>query len=117
MSPLVATAPPGNLAELALDDRLAHAGRAVQAVVQRAEATIEPRRVYLFGSRAAGRARALSDIDLAFESRRPDRWPAFATWVREEAPTLLDVDLVELTRCDPALRREILEHGVLLHEW
>jgi predicted nucleotidyltransferase len=85
-------------------------------VVRSAIDTIAAERVYLFGSRATGEARPLSDIDLAFVVGSPARWSEFVVWVAEEAPTLLDIDLIDLDSCDPAVRRAITTEGVLIYE-
>jgi len=108
--------PPADLAAYPLSLRLAHAGPAIQAIVRQAEVTITPSRVYLFGSRASGLHRPTSDIDLAFLVGNRSRFGEFAAWVDEESPTLLDVDLVDLDRCDARLRQAILGEGVLVYD-
>jgi len=84
--------------------------------VSQAISTIAPERVYLFGSRATDTARPLSDIDLAFVVGESGRWSEFATWVREEAPTLLDTDLVDLAQCDARLREDVMREGIVIYE-
>lgn len=74
----------------------------------------EIRQASLFGSRAVGRARRASDIDLAIEA--PDLSPA--RWQRlrealEEAPIIYPVDLVRLdTLDDPELKRAITQQRI-----
>lgn len=71
--------------------------------------------VYLFGSRATGRARPGSDVDLAVESEldlsRPIRKAREAF---EESTLPYTVDLVELRRAPPELVAAVHEEGVLL---
>lgn len=74
----------------------------------------EVRQAWLFGSRAVGRARRASDIDLAIEA--PDISPA--RWQRlrealEEAPIIFPIDLVRLDTLDDAeLGRAIRQQRV-----
>lgn len=74
----------------------------------------EVRQAWLFGSRAVGRARRASDIDLAIEA--PDLSPA--RWQRlraalEEAPIIFSVDLVRLDTLDDAeLYRAICQQRI-----
>lgn len=72
------------------------------------------RRVVLFGSRARGDYRRVSDIDLAAQG---GNIPAFALDVDEETATLLRFDVVNL---DGAVQRELREaigrEGITLYE-
>lgn len=72
--------------------------------------------VWLFGSRARGRARTSSDIDLAVEP--------FGASVRERKLDMLtdlvragfeNVDLVVLDRDDPVLRYEVIGPNVVVY--
>lgn len=91
------------------------APRAVRDIVLQANQALDLRRVFLFGSRARGDAREDSDIDLAFDHRSsPPVWADFVNTIREQAPTLLDVDLVDLAEATPELRARILAEGTLL---
>lgn len=77
----------------------------------------EVRRVILFGSRAIGDATERSDIDLAVSAPGIDfrRWAEIAAAV-DEAPTLLDVDLVWLEDAGVALRETVAATGVVVDE-
>lgn len=77
-----------------------------------------PARVYLFGSRATGRARPTSDIDVAV-------WPlaelpvGTLSVIREalfETTIPYTVDLVDLRDTDAAFRARVLAEGVVWHE-
>lgn len=77
-----------------------------------------PASVYLFGSRATGRARVGSDIDVAV-------WPlaelpvGTLALIREalEASTVpYTVDLVDLSDTDAAFRERVLSEGIRWHE-
>lgn len=88
----------------------------VDAVVQEARRLLAVDRVWLFGSRARGDARELSDYDLAFDHQASDAaWCAFVNLVQDEASTLADLDLVDLRQASRELRARILKEGVLLH--
>ncbi len=78
----------------------------------------QPARVYLFGSRATGRARRASDIDVAV-------WPladlpaGTLSAIREalfESTIPYTVDLVDLRDTDAAFRARVMAEGVLWHE-
>jgi predicted nucleotidyltransferase len=96
-------------------DRFSLVHASIPGVVAIAQALLAPRRIWLFGSRARGTEHATSDIDLAFEFADKTRWSEFVAEVEEHAATLLDVDLVDIDRCDKQLRDEILKTGRLLH--
>lgn len=88
---------------------------AIPSIVKLAQRLIAPKKIWLFGSRARGTERPTSDIDLAFEFANTEKWSTFVAEVQENAPTLLDIDLVDMTSCSPELREEILSTGKLLH--
>jgi predicted nucleotidyltransferase len=89
---------------------------ALQDVVRQAQRALDLQRVYLFGSRARGDARKDSDIDLAFEhGSSPSEWAEFVNSMQDNAPTLLDLDLIDLAQVSPELRTRILSEGTLLH--
>ena len=85
-------------------------------VVDEARRDLELRRVLLFGSRARGDARSGSDIDLAFEHESDDAtWAGFVNRMRDTAPTLLDLDLIDLDSVSPELRSKVLAEGKVLY--
>lgn len=72
------------------------------------------RKVILFGSRARGDFKERSDIDLAVSGGNIS---AFALAVDEETDTLLQYDVVDLSRpVDAALLDNIRKDGVILYE-
>lgn len=76
----------------------------------------EVRRAWVFGSRAAGRARRASDIDLAIEAPAlaPARWHDLVEAL-EQAPVIYRLDVIHLdTLDDPVLRQAILRSRVPL---
>ena len=77
-----------------------------------------PARVYLFGSRATGRARPASDIDVAV-------WPlaelpvgtlSLIREALEESLIPFTVDLVDLRDTDEGFRARVLAEGIVWHE-
>ena len=89
---------------------------AVQSLIREAVRALDLRRVYLFGSRARGDGRRDSDVDLAFEHGSPPAaWADFVNAMRDEAPTLLDLDLVDLAEVSPDMRTRILSEGKVLY--
>jgi len=72
--------------------------------------------VYWFGSWPKGEARPGSDIDVALVGQHPLPLETIAL-LREaidNLPTLLSVDLVDVSSVSPRLRKEVLEMGVKL---
>ncbi len=72
-------------------------------------------RVFLFGSRATGRARARSDVDIGIEGPAPLPYETLAA-IRgelEEAHTLYSIDVVDFARV-PAKFREVARERVPL---
>lgn len=70
--------------------------------------------VYLFGSWARGEATPLSDIDVAIEpyTSLPPGTLARLRERLEESHVPYRVDVVDLRRADPALRRRVLAEGI-----
>ena len=91
--------------------------RVVAYVVGRASQPLDVERVWLFGSQALGTATPRSDVDLAFRllpgSR--ERWTRFVLECEDEVPALVDLDLVDVDHCDPALAREIVATGLMVY--
>ena len=72
------------------------------------------RRVTLFGSRARGDHKRVSDIDLAVTGGDVT---GFAVSVDEETSTLLEYDVINLDRAvQEELRKAIREEGKILYE-
>ena len=71
--------------------------------------------LWIYGSEAAGRARADSDLDLAALFRQAPT-PLELAELRAEAAAVLDrpVDLVDLDRASPLLAYQVLKHGRLV---
>ncbi len=74
-------------------------------------------RIYLFGSRARGDARARSDIDLAIACPKADArvWDDICKAI-EEADTLLKIDVIRLEHAAPDFLHRIMAEGQLLYE-
>jgi predicted nucleotidyltransferase len=72
-------------------------------------------RVFLFGSRAEGRADPRSDIDIGIEGPAPVPHAAMALIEEEleEAPTLYTIEIVDFARV-PKKFREVARHRVPL---
>jgi predicted nucleotidyltransferase len=76
--------------------------------------------VYLFGSRATGRARAESDVDVAVLLDEEDSVVRFERRLRvaNEVEDIVGrpVDLIVLNDAPPILQHQVLKHGRLLYE-
>lgn len=91
--------------------------RPEQLIVERLKAFPEIERIVLFGSRARGDAGPRSDVDLAISC--PDatalRWSEMME-TAENAPTLLQIDLIRIETAPPELLRQISREGLTLYE-
>jgi len=76
------------------------------------------RRVWLYGSRAQGRAGRASDIDLAVEmpGAGPGEWAALWLSLKEDLPTLREVDAVRWEEAPKPLREQILAQGIVIYD-
>lgn len=92
--------------------------RIVGDVVARAVRMVQPRQIWLFGSHARGTATRTSDVDLAFDitSAGRARWAEFVLAAEDEVPALVDLDLVDIATCTPALATEATATGRLVFE-
>jgi predicted nucleotidyltransferase len=71
--------------------------------------------LWLFGSRAAGRARAGSDVDLAGLFRRsPSPLELLEAQAELGGRFGIELDLIDLDRASPILAMQVLRHGRLL---
>jgi predicted nucleotidyltransferase len=103
------------MAEPEMDARLT---RVVGDVVARAVRMLHPTRIWLFGSQARGTSSRGSDVDLALEVPPSARqaWSRFVLDSAEDVPALVDLDLVDLGTCSPALAAEIASTGRIVYE-
>ena len=108
----------GNLAAMHASTGDPRLDRIVGDVVARAVRLVAPRQIWLFGSHARGAAAPTSDVDLAFDVPTLDRgaWAAFVLEASDEVPALVDLDLVDIGTCAPALAREITATGRVVYE-
>lgn len=75
-------------------------------------------RLYLFGSRAQGKACETSDIDVAILSLEPLP-PGLIAEIREaleESHIPFEVDVVDLTEADAHFRERVLKEGILWND-
>lgn len=87
--------------------------RSVWKVIRRGIAASRPKRVLLFGSRARGEHRPLSDFDLAFEGVEDSKaWQEFRLDQIYEPICLFPMDLVRLETAPEELRSEIERDGI-----
>lgn len=87
-------------------------------IIKKAQEELNPKRIWVFGSRARGDFRQNSDIDLAFEISldKEVEWINFKLWVEEEAQTLLSFDLVNFSTAQEKLKKSIFSEGILIYE-
>ncbi|OGQ23012.1 MAG: hypothetical protein A3I05_07270 [Deltaproteobacteria bacterium RIFCSPLOWO2_02_FULL_44_10] len=78
---------------------------------------LEPTRIYLFGSRAKGKAHKGSDFDIAIDGVQPD--DAFLRKMRGEIEGfsgLYTIDIVFLSELNKQFRELILETGKIIYD-
>ena len=72
----------------------------------------DPTVIYLFGSFAAGRARADSDVDVAFlPATEADPYAVFEAAQELAGYMGRDVDLVDLSRASAVMRAQVIHRG------
>jgi predicted nucleotidyltransferase len=77
---------------------------------------LDLKKIWIYGSRARGDARANSDFDLAFDVGNPKLWSLFVTEIEDDPPSLYHYDLVDIKRADESLKKSIDREGVLIYE-
>jgi len=90
-----------------------------QYIVEKALHDFNPKKIILFGSRARGNFKRTSDIDIAFEFdalTKVKEWAYFCTDIEENAPILLNFDLVNLNEASTELKKNIFKEGKVLFE-
>ena len=90
----------------------------VERVVEIVKKHLPRCRLYLFGSRARGKAKERSDFDFAVECE--DKIP-FSKMFKiteevEELPTLKSFDFVDLKIISPDFARTVKKEGILLYD-
>lgn len=108
---------PNQLETYPIDERRHHCSRFLRQVVDIAIRYVDPLRIVLFGSRARGEGRPMSDYDIAFVGlHHPQHWSRLVLYLDEHAETLRPFDLVCYDEASIALRRQIDEDGIVLYE-
>ncbi len=87
-------------------------------LVEKAVEIVDPNKVWIFGSRARGDHRKLSDYDLAFDVS-PEmiiKWTDFAVEKKDSIQTLLPQDWILFSSAPSGLKKQILKEGILIYE-
>jgi len=101
--------------DLAIAERRRRVQRAIVAMVDILKSEPSVRKLIVFGSAARAETIEPGDIDLAVEGLRSERY--LAVWLRLEIVAGgISFDLVDLADASEALRRRVLEDGVVLFE-
>jgi predicted nucleotidyltransferase len=77
-------------------------------------ATDQPYRVIIFGSRATGKAKKYSDVDLALigQGPVPNQTIAYLSEAFDNSSLPYTVDIVDFTLASPSLQDQIEKHGL-----
>ncbi|MBM3381750.1 MAG: nucleotidyltransferase domain-containing protein [Betaproteobacteria bacterium] len=88
----------------------------LKEIVFQARASIALEELIVFGSRARGDERPLSDWDLCFKfpTGKRTEWLRFSLDLPEKANTLLDIDAVDWNEAPEALKAAILREGLTI---
>jgi nucleotidyltransferase substrate binding protein (TIGR01987 family) len=89
-------------------------GEILRQVVRIILTHAKPRRVYFYGSRAAGEEREGSDLDVAYDDPDCKEEEAVAAEV-QRLPTLLKIDVRNLARTEPRFRNRVESTGRVLY--
>lgn len=91
---------------------------AMNWIIQLAKTKLDVEKIILFGSRNTEMHRATSDIDLAFvyPIKNQENWSAFVADCNDEAPTLLELDLVDFRNAQQELKDSISRTGKIIYE-
>ena len=92
--------------------------RLIQRELRRMAPALRGYKVYLFGSRASGKARERSDFDVGVLGEQPLSLKTFYEIedIFEEMPTLYRIDWVDLNRASPEFRGRALRRVEVLYE-
>ncbi len=92
--------------------------KSVREVISQAIAAIHPNKVILFGSRARGDNRRLSDVDLGFtfSPERKKEWVRFLVDLPDNAPTLYKIDMVDMASASHNLKTSISDEGIVIYD-
>lgn len=106
------------LKSVPVGERLKRCPFFLQSIAKEAIRFLKPIRIWVFGSRARGDHRVLSDYDLAFDVPKShvDQWLAFSIEQKEATKTLLSQDWVLFSQAQPTLQKEIEQEGILIYE-
>lgn len=107
-----------SIKKLPVQERKRHCPDFLSQLIGSAVKHLDPDRIWIYGSRARGDERELSDYDLAFDVREKNisKWSGFSIEVQDEAETLHKLDLVLFSSSNGELREKILKEGILLYE-
>lgn len=78
----------------------------------------EVKRVWLYGSRAKSQATEQSDYDIAVDwtTQELGQWGEFVTQLRENNPTLNQLDIVQFNEASDKLKKRIRDEGRVIYE-
>lgn len=82
--------------------------------IVKSHATDQAYSVVVFGSRATGKSKKYSDIDLALIGQQPvaNRTKAYLSQAFEESSLPYSVDIVDFAKASTGLQNEINDHGL-----
>jgi predicted nucleotidyltransferase len=95
----------------------ARESQVLQKAVALLKEALNPKRIFLFGSRAEGRHVGASDFDLAVDAAKPADGKAWQiTETVNDAIGLYKADIVYLPNVDPEFRDLVLTTGKVVYE-
>ncbi len=89
----------------------------VKAVVDNIAQHEKVEKIILYGSRARGDNTERSDIDIAISCPEAKGWDWFDIKdLADEAPTLLEIDMVNIDEISEELKNDIDKYGIIVYE-
>ncbi len=102
-----------------ISQRLSHLPSYLKIFLDAAVLSLDPERIWIFGSRARGDARMTSDFDIAFQisaKQSVKNWENFCLLAIDSPPSLHLYDWVDFNRAGEDLRQNIERDGVIIYE-
>jgi len=108
------------LLNLPIKQRLEALPKHLKVLIAQVVKDLHPSEVLLFGSRARGDARDLSDFDLAVlidtdSNHASENWIRFRNWLEETPPSLFHYDVLDFNTASNELQSQITSEGVSLY--
>ncbi len=106
------------LRALPLNERLDQSPPTLRSFLLEMISKLDPDHIWIFGSRARGDHRMLSDLDIAvsFSPKNSGAWLDILSRAEDEIKTLLDIQWVRFDEASQDMKQSILDEGITVYE-